>query len=218
MPFSFGEVTPAPFADAGGPYLVGEGEVLTLDGSMSVGAASWEWDLDGDLDFNEATGPTPELDAAGLDGPTEFSVYLRVSGPGGEPDEDDALVEVANQPPEIVGFDVPSPIVAGVPAVFGLEATDPCPADELTWSFDLGGGELLLAGADELEAVFAQPGTYQIRAEVFDDDGGSDSIDREVLVLPPGKEDGGCDCGSTPGGSLLLLLLMGTAWWRRATP
>jgi M6 family metalloprotease-like protein len=216
MPFSFGEVVPAPFADAGGPYLVGEGELLTLDGSRSVGALTWEWDLDGDLDFQDASGLTPQLDATAMDGPTELSVRLRVSGSGGEPDEDDALVEVVNRPPEVIGFDVPATIVAGQPAFFGLEARDPCPADQLEFSFDLGGGELLQAGADGIEAVFALPGTYQVRAGVSDDDGGSDFVEREVLVLPAGEEDGGCDCGSARGGSLLLLLLMGTAWWRRA--
>jgi M6 family metalloprotease-like protein len=218
MPFSFGEVVPAPFADAGGPYLVGEGELLTLDGSRSVGASSWEWDLDGDLDFQDVSGSAPQLNATALDGPLEFSVYLRVSGPGGEPDEDDALVEVINQSPEIIRFEPPATIVAGRPAVFDLEATDPCPADELSWSFDLGGGELLRAEADELEAAFDPAGTYRLRAEVVDDDGGSDFVEREVLVLPAGEEDGGCECGSSRGGSLLmLLLLMGTAWYWRAS-
>jgi M6 family metalloprotease-like protein len=217
MPFSFGEVVPVPFSDAGGPYLVGEGELLTMDGSRSVGAETWEWDLDGDLDFNDASGPTPELDAHGLDGPAEFYAHLRVSGPGGPPDEDHALVEVANRPPEIIGFDVPATIVAGRPAFFGLEARDPCPADQLSWNFDLGGGELRQAGADGIEAVFSLSGTYQVRVDVSDDDGGSDFVEREVLVLPPGKEEGGCACGGSAEGSLLLFLLMGTAWWRRAT-
>jgi len=218
MPFSYGEVIPVPFADAGGPYLVGEGERLTLDGTGSVGAQIWEWDLDNDQVFQDAAGPAPRLDPAEWDGPTEFTIWLRVSGPGGEPDEDNALVEVVNRPPEIIRFEVPAQIVAGRPAVFGLEAVDPCPSDQLDWSFDLGGGELLQAGADRLEAVFALSGTYQIQAEVTDDDGGSDFVEREVLVLPAGeKEDGGCDCRNSGGGSLMLLLLMGTAWWRRAT-
>lgn len=218
MPFSFGEVVPAPFADAGGPYLVGEGEVVTLDGSLSVGAEGWEWDLDGDLDFNDASGPTPELDAAGLDGPTEFSIFLRVSGPGGEPDEGDALVEVINRPPIIEQLDPPDSIVAGQLALFGMTVMDPCPTDQLEFSFDLGGGELVWEDIVGFGAIFKIPGTYQIRVEVTDDDSGSDYVERGVLVLPPREEeDGGCECGSVRGGSLLLLLLMGTAWWRRAT-
>jgi len=217
MPFSFGEVVPAPFADAGGPYLVGEGERVTLDGTRSVGASSWDWDLDGDLDFNDASGPAPELNADGLDGPTEFSVYLRVSGPGGEPDEDDALVEVVNRPPIIEQLDPPESIVAGQLALFGITVMNPCPTDQLDFSFDLGGGELVWEDIVGFGAIFKIPGTYQIRVEVTDDDGGMDFVEREVLVLPAGEEDGGCGCMNTGGGSLLMLLLMGTAWWRRAT-
>lgn len=219
MPFSFGEVVPAPFADAGGPYLVGEGALLALDGTRSVGAETYAWDLDGDLDFSDASGPTPELDAAGLDGPTEFSIHLRVSGPGGEPDEDDALVEVINRPPIIEHLDRPNTVVAGQLTLFGMTVMDPCPTDQLEFSYDLGGGELVWEDFVGFGAIFKLPGTYQIRVEVTDDDGGSDSVEREVLVLPPGEEeDGGCFCGNSAGGSLLmLLLLMGTAWRRRAT-
>jgi hypothetical protein len=210
IPFSFGEVVPAPWADAGGPYLVPEGDRLILDGARSVGADSYWWDLDGDLDFDDASGPAPQLDASGLDGPGDFYVYLRVTGPGGEPDEDDALVEVSNQPPEIVRFDVPAPVVAGVPARFLIEAVDPCPApaDQLSWSFDLGGGELLQARADGIEARFDLPGTYHIRAEVVDDDGGAASIEPDVLVVPAGESNGGCGCSPTEGLQLWLVCLV----------
>ena len=218
MPFSFGEVIPAPYADAGGPYLVGEGERLTLDGTGSVGAQVWEWDLDGDQVFQDAAGPAPRLDAAEWDGPTEFMIWLRVSGPGGDPHEDNALVEVVNRPPAIERLDPPETIVAGHLALFGMTVTDPCPTDQLEFSFDLGGGDLVWEDLVGFGAIFNLPGTYQIRVEVTDDDGGSDSAEREVLVLPPGEEeDGGCACGNSPGASLLLLLVMGTAWWRRAT-
>lgn len=228
MPFTFGEVVAAPWADAGGPYMVGEGERLTLDGTRSVGAESYSWDLDGDLDFKDATGPAPEVDASGLDGPFEFSVHLRVSGPGGEPDQDDALVEVSNQPPEIVRFDVPAPVVAGVPAWIVIQAVDPCPADELSWSFDLGGGELLREEADRIEVLFGLPGTVHVRAELIDDDGGSALVERDVLVVPSGDGNRGCGCDavyrpgsspgrSSPGGSLwLLLILLSLVIWRTA--
>jgi M6 family metalloprotease-like protein len=218
-PFSFGEVVPAPWADAGGPYLIEEGGRLTLDGSRSVGADGYWWDLDGDLDFGDASGPAPELNGSGLDGPSEFQIHLRVSGPGGEPDQDDALVEVKNRPPEIIRFDVPAPIVAGVPARFDIAAVDPCPADQLGWRFDLGGGTLLQAENDRIEVLFELPGTFHLQAEVTDDDGGSASVERHVLVVPSGDGDGGCGCGGASGGSLLILLALftGIGWRIRAT-
>lgn len=218
MPFTFGEVVPAPWADAGGPYLVPEGGRLTLDGTRSVGADGYSWDLDGDLDFDDARGSAPEVDASGLDGPFEFRVRLRVSGPGGEPDEDDALVEVGNLPPEIVRFDVPATIVAGAPAWFAIQAVDPCPADTLSWSFDLGGGELLKLEAGGIEVRFDLPGTCRVRARVEDDDGGSAFVERDVLVVLPGSGDAGCGCRGLPAGSLLMLLFLftGIAWRIRA--
>ena len=99
------------------------------------------------------------------------------------------------------------------------QLNDPCPTDQLDCSFDLGGGELVWEDIVGFGAIFKIPGTYQIRVEVTDDDGGSDYVEREVLVLPPREEeDGGCECGRSRGGSLLVLLLLtGTAWWRRAT-
>jgi hypothetical protein len=94
---------------------------------------------------------------------------------------------------------------------------DPCPADELSWSFDLGGGELLRAEASGIEVLFGLPGTCHLRAEVTDDDGGSAFEEMDVLVVPSGDGNRGCGCGSSPGGSLwLLFLLLWPVIWRTA--
>ena len=52
----------APIADAGGPYAATQGSSIALDGNGSTGAggiASFEWDLDGDGQFDDATGEAP---------------------------------------------------------------------------------------------------------------------------------------------------------------
>ncbi|MDQ3065847.1 MAG: PKD domain-containing protein, partial [Actinomycetota bacterium] len=54
----------APIAIAGGPYTASAGAPVTLDGSGSAvypgrTVASYEWDLDGDGVFDDATGATP---------------------------------------------------------------------------------------------------------------------------------------------------------------
>ena len=82
-----GSVAPPtnPVADAGGPYTVAEGTPLTLDGSASSPAAFYEWDLDGDSQFDDATGVSPTitwaaLEALGIDdGPAMHQVGLRVT-------------------------------------------------------------------------------------------------------------------------------------------
>jgi hypothetical protein len=58
-----------PAADAGGPYALGVGGSLALDGSGSSdpdagcgdAIASWAWDLDGDGLYDDAAGPQPVL-------------------------------------------------------------------------------------------------------------------------------------------------------------
>jgi len=64
-----GGVNRPPMADAGGPYVVNSGGVLELNGLGSFdpdapcgdSIASWDWDLDADGWFDDATGPLPSL-------------------------------------------------------------------------------------------------------------------------------------------------------------
>ena len=77
-----------PTANAGGPYTVNEGTSLTLSGSGTDGDSdplTYSWDVNGDGTYGDATGANPTLTVAqrntlGInDGPTTFSVRLRVS-------------------------------------------------------------------------------------------------------------------------------------------
>ena len=84
-------------ANAGGPYVINEGQPVTLNasGSAAGGSASYRWDIDGDGDFDEnVTGVNPTLSwsqLAGLgidDGPHDRTVTVEVSdgsGGGGGP-------------------------------------------------------------------------------------------------------------------------------------
>lgn len=83
-----------PTANAGGPYvfcpkalpwfLDGRGSVNPDEGESEPGKpgdtiASYAWDLDGDGDFDDATGPTPEVGAFFLGaGPGSYLIQLRV--------------------------------------------------------------------------------------------------------------------------------------------
>ena len=57
------EIKTKPIADANGPYTGFVGESITFDGTGSYDLdgtiVSYEWDLDDDGDFDDATGPTP---------------------------------------------------------------------------------------------------------------------------------------------------------------
>jgi PKD repeat protein len=94
-----------PMADAGGPYSVDEGGSITLDGSASFdpdegdSIVQFEWDLDGDGEFDDAIGATPTFSAALLDGPQTVTVRLRVTDAFGATAAGEADITVENVPP-----------------------------------------------------------------------------------------------------------------------
>jgi len=141
-----------PTADAGGPYVLNEGDVLLLDASASFDpdlgdVLTYSWDLNGDAVFGDATGVAPsvtwaELLALGIDdGPQSFNVTVRVDDGAGGTDDASTTLDVVNIGPtaDISG---PSSAVPGQPRTYTLTATDPSPVDEaagFTWSIDWDG-------------------------------------------------------------------------------
>jgi len=94
-----------PAADAGGPYVVNEGDSVALDGSGSSDpddgdVLTYEWDLDNDGVF-ETPGQTPAFDASGLDGPSDIPVALKVTDIAGATDVDTSVVSVLNVAPSV---------------------------------------------------------------------------------------------------------------------
>ena len=94
-----------PTANAGGPYTVNEGSSVTLSGGGSTdpdGFADivlFEWDLDNDGAYDDATGVTTTF--AGLDGPSSHTVGLRVTDSAAATDTDSTTVTVNNVAPSL---------------------------------------------------------------------------------------------------------------------
>jgi hypothetical protein len=90
----------APVADAGGPYFAQANETITLDGSGSYdidpgdSIVSYEWDLDDDGMYDDASGSTPSFMAGGIPGTLDVTC-LKVTDSFGETDIDCTTVEVA---------------------------------------------------------------------------------------------------------------------------
>ena len=96
-----------PVAEAGDPVAVDEGATATLDASASFDAegpiTAWDWDLDGDGNFDDASGVTAQITESQE---TTFTVGLRVTDTGGLVGFDTVQVTVLNAPPSVsVGGD-----------------------------------------------------------------------------------------------------------------
>jgi subtilisin family serine protease len=142
-------VTPAdaalngrPVADAGGPYATVEGTDAALDGSGSSDPdgdpLTYEWDLDNDGQYDDATGPTPTFDRVGQDG--VFTVGLRVTDPDGAFATDQAQVTVANVAPSFAALATNGPRDENTAITVTGTATDPGWLDTLTVSVDWNDG------------------------------------------------------------------------------
>ncbi|GAA1980087.1 hypothetical protein GCM10009777_11900 [Microbacterium pumilum] len=171
-------------ADAGGPYSVAEGGSLTLDGSGSTPGAAYEWDLNADGDFTDATGMNPtltwlQLEGLGIDdGPSTRMVTLRVTL-GLEQDTDTADLDVANTAPGTVVTGALTATV-GVPFTIKVGADDPSSADmaaEFDYTIDWGDGspvEAVPGPADPpVTHTYTAPGTYSASFTSTDKDGGT---------------------------------------------
>jgi hypothetical protein len=137
-----------PTADAGGPYETDEGVDVMLDGTLSmdpvaatVPGLTYDWDLDNDGMFDDATGPTPTFDMVGQDG--VFTVSLQVTASdGGFTDSDSTTVTVHNVAPSVaLGSDAPQPENSPV-TVSGI-VSDPGWLDLLTATIDWGDGSVV---------------------------------------------------------------------------
>ncbi|HUG86851.1 MAG TPA: PKD domain-containing protein, partial [Euzebya sp.] len=86
----------APTADAGGPYTARVGRTITLDATgasdLGGGPLTYAWDLDGDGEFDDATGATPTLRASRP--PGEYVVSVQVTDEDGRTDTASAPLTV----------------------------------------------------------------------------------------------------------------------------
>jgi hypothetical protein len=220
-----------PTADAGGPYTIVEGQSLVLNGSLSSDPAgandplTYSWDLDGDNDFDDASGVNPTILWATLvgmgyaDGPGTFSGVIRVrvdDGDGGVSESTAVDLTVDNAPPT-ADAGGPYTITEGQSLDLNGSGSDPAgAADTLTYAWDIDGDD------DFDDAVGAAPSltwndlvgfgisdgtgaTYTLKLRVSDEDGGFTESSALLTVdnAPPTADAGG-PYAITEGQSLAL--------------
>ncbi|WP_392542375.1 M36 family metallopeptidase [Oryzobacter telluris] len=177
-----------PVADAGGPYVTPEGTDVSLNGAGSSGGsdgsagaiAIYEWDLDDDGQYDDATGATPTFTRVGQDGVS--TIGLRVTDAFGNQATDTSTVTVTNVAPSVSVNPIGPISEAGTVTVTGT-VTDPGWLDPLTAtiSFDDGAAPVALAGVLEnvrpnatltfsVQHQYGDDGAFSVQVCAADDD------------------------------------------------
>jgi PKD repeat protein len=156
-----------------------EGEPLT-----------YEWDLDGDGQFDDGTGAT--ITHPGFATGGNHTVQLRVTDPQNNSDTETQIVTVGNTPPSAsFNFSGTNSVTPAVPDVnepidFISTATDPNGNGTITsheWDLDYNGTTFTAdrVGAN-IQHSFSTPGNKRIALRVTDSSGASNTADRTVRV------------------------------------
>lgn len=206
--YLFGGANQIPVADAGGPYVIQEGDSLALDASDSFDLdgdiLSFSWDINGDGTFGDVNGETPtllwnDLDTLGIDdGPATFSVTVQIDDGNGGVDEASTTLSVNNSDPEIGSLSSDSPGCGGVAEGNEVHISstfaDPGPADTHSAVVDWGDGTITAgvvtetAGAGTVTAshTYTDGGVYTITVTLTDDDLASAEASAPAVIVGAG--------------------------------
>lgn len=169
-----------PVAVAAAPARVDEGSGVTLDGAASQRATSHAWDLDGDRDFDDATGASP---AVTFDEPGTALVGLRVRDDAGRTAYDWATVAVTASSAAPVVSGTPAErlrtAVTGTVTTFAVTTSDDAGTPSVAWTVD---GVAAGTGTTYAWTAPATPGTHQVVATATDADGHTGSFAWDVNV------------------------------------
>ena len=170
-------------ADAGGPYTVDEGSTVTLDASGSSDSLdhsiSYEWDLDDDGQYDDASGVTVSFSRT-EDG--TYTVRVKVTCDDGAEDTDTATVTVNNVAPTA---DAGGPYTGFPNSLIQLSAagsTDP--GNDITtylWDLDNDGQ---YDDASSVTTNFSCGGedSYTVGVKVIDDAGAWDVDSAQITI------------------------------------
>lgn len=165
------------------PAEVAEGGVATLAGWVSPMQAgvTYLWDLDGDGLFGETgaaalrgeeSGRTPVFNAAGLDGPSTWRVWLRASDGADFEGTISALVSVRNVEP-ILSIPSTARATEGTAFVLDVGVSDPATDAISSWRIDWGDGVIDMLDGDlrRFTHVFRDgPGSSFVHVRATDED------------------------------------------------
>ena len=180
------ELNEPPVADINGPYIIDEGSSITLIGTGSYDndgyIVSYEWDLDNDGQYDDATGSTtifskPDNGA--------YQVGLKVTDNDGATDTDSTTVTVSNVAPT-ADLSNDGPLDEGGTATISFtDQYDPGTLDTFTYSFDWdndGTYEIIDQTDSSATHSWCDNGDYPVKGKIKDNDGGSTEYTTTVTV------------------------------------
>ncbi len=183
-----------PTVDAGGPYSVNEGgsvPVTATGNDPNTGdTLTYAWDLDNNGLF-KTSGQSTTFSAAGLDGPSSYTIKVRVTDSGGLSAVDEATVNVQNVLPSVnTPVVAPEPSIKGSAVIASATFSDPAPNDApFTCTVDYGDGSGALAGTVSGNTctgpshTYASVGSFTVTVSVTDKDNGTGSNSTTHAVI-----------------------------------
>ncbi|HEY5788781.1 MAG TPA: Ig-like domain repeat protein [Microlunatus sp.] len=174
-------------ADAGGPYEIAEGDSVTLDAAGSSPTGDYQWDLNDDGVFGDATGVDPtltwaELESFGMDDgrstPTSYPIAVQISSGAVRLVAASAIIVTNTAPAAIITGDLTATV--GEPFTIKVGADDPSSADlteQFTYTVDWGDGTPVFTvdgPADPpVTHTYSSAGEYAAQFTATDKDGGT---------------------------------------------
>ena len=183
-----------PIADAtgGAPYVINEGDSVTLNGSLSSDPESqpltYEWDLNNDLIYGDVTGVTPVVSSATLqsfginDDGAPYTIGLRVTDDTAQSDTTTTTLTVNNTAPTLATTGAATVGDGGL-YTLNLSSSDPGTDTITGWTINWGDGTIdtIVGNPSSVTHTYNGAGfTYNILASATDEDG--TFLQNELLV------------------------------------
>jgi PKD repeat protein len=176
-----------PVANAGGPYYGYEGSSIKLSASKSTdpdkNIVSYEWDLDNDGQFDDATGRNPRYTFAdnGI-----YTIRVRVTDAGGSNSVASATATIRNVSPAITSLSVDGLVRVGATVSARATVKDPGVNDTFiaTWNWGDGKTSTGTVSGNTVSGshVYTRLGVYLASVTVKDKDGGTGQAYRLIFI------------------------------------